>query len=191
MPRGAVHGTAMHHWLSWWGRHSLELTRLPWSLGRDGVPEPGPKRTEGKGMLGEGGWGTEARLGPQGTPAPRAASSRPLHTVRPACIPESVLSTSEAKRGWCGLSQEALLTSRLLSPLEEAWQLVPPRAPARKWLERGGQAAEPESRAVQRSARGCGRGPTIRLLNIRLGFLSQLGLLLSVPFQERFHVLGH
>lgn len=66
-----------------------------------------------------------------------------------------------------------------------------PRTPARKWLERGGQAAEPESRAVQRSARGCGRGPTIRLLNIRLGFLSQLGLLLSVPFQERFHVLGH
>lgn len=36
-----------------------------------------------------------------------------------------------------------------------------------------------------------GRGPTIRLLNIRLGFLSQLGLLLSVPFQERFHMLRH
>lgn len=33
--------------------------------------------------------------------------------------------------------------------------------------------------------------PTIRLLNIRLGFLSQLGLLLSVPFQELSHVLCH
>lgn len=152
MPRGAVHGTAMHHWLSWWGRHSLELTRLPWSLGRDGVPEPGPKRTEGKGMLGEGGWGTEARLGPQGTPAPRAASSRPLHTVRPACIPESVLSTSEAKRGWCGLSQEALLTSRLLSPLEEAWQLVPPPRPSPEVVRErgpGGRAGE-QSCAAQR-----------------------------------------
>ena len=52
----------------------------------------------------------------------------------------------------------------------------------------GGRAGE-QSCAAQRP--GCGRGPTIRLLNIRLGFLSQLGLLLSVPFQERFHVLGH
>lgn len=37
---------------------------------------------------------------------------------------------------------------------------------------------------------GC-RGPTIWLFNIRLGFLSQFGLLLTVPFQKLFYVLCH
>lgn len=34
-------------------------------------------------------------------------------------------------------------------------------------------------------------GPTIWLFNIRLGFLSQFGLLLTVPFQKLFYVLCH
>lgn len=64
---------------------------------------------------------------------------------------------------------------------------VPP--PAQKRLERG-PGGHDGSRAVQRQRPGC-RGPTIWLFNIRLGFLSQFGLLLTVPFQKLFYVLGH
>lgn len=64
---------------------------------------------------------------------------------------------------------------------------VPP--PAQKRLEK---ARRPwlKSRAVQRQRPGC-RGPTIWLFNIRLGFLSQFGLLLTVSFQKLFYVLCH
>lgn len=153
------------------------------------------------GMLGEGGWGTlecaggparELRpgLAPRALPHQGMPPAGPLH-----CTPS--MHTGECTEHRGGRDRAArplpgsLVDKQTSAPSGGGLAVSDPRAPAQKWLERGGQAAEPESRAVQRSTRGCGRGPTIRLLNIRLGFLSQLGLLLSVPFQERFHVLGH
>ena len=68
---------------------------------------------------------------------------------------------------------------------------APRPCPAQKRLDRGQAAEAREQSCADAAHRGCGRGPTIWLLNIRLGFLSQLGLLLSVSLQKLFHVLCH